>query len=123
MQDIGNDIGNDKNQFGMTYQQQIQQQEQFQQQQHLQIQQQEQFGQQLRQIVATSIQKTWPTQPHNGHQMNSHEPQYPQYVQEHDRNCSQYMYSRLEESQKPMEPKPGVEAGVAVAAACKEINF
>ena len=34
------------------------------------------------------------------------------------------MYSRLEESQKPMEPKPGVEVGavVAVAAAGKEIN-
>ena len=68
MQGIGNDIGNDRNQFGTTYQQQIQQQEQFQQQQH-QIQQQEQFQQQLRQ--------TWPTQPHNGHQMNSQEPQYP----------------------------------------------
>ena len=94
-----NDIGNNGNQFGTTYQHQIQQeqfqqqqqqyqiqqqeqfqqqqqqyqiqqQEQFQQQQH-QIQQQEQFRQPMQQLEETARQQqpTWSTQPHNGHQM------------------------------------------------------
>ena len=53
MQDIGNDIGNDRNQFGRTYQ--IQQQEQF---------QQNQLRQRLEQLqqyyeIETATQQTW----------------------------------------------------------------